>query len=177
MISLGFLCFAALAADPTATPKGDAKAKAEGKGKDRKGKAEAAKSASPGMLGGIPLPIGQEVKGLVLPDFDTQGRMRARFEAGTAKRIDAERVQFTGLKMTTFTPENTPDLNIDMPDATLDLNTRVISSTARTTVARTDFNISGDTMRFDTIGRTGTLVGNVKMTITDTSELTGKGGQ
>lgn len=176
IIIVGFVGYAALAADPTAAPK-DAKAKNEGKGKDRKAKQEASKAGSPGMLGGIPLPIGQEVKGLVLPDFDTQGRMRARFEAGTAKRIDAERVHFTGLKMMTFTLESAPDLNIDMPDATLNLNTRVITSTARTTVARTDFSISGDTMQFDTVGRTGTLVGNVKMVITDTSELTGKAGE
>ena len=127
------------------------------------------------MPGGIPLPVGQEVKGLVLPDYDTEGRLRARFEAGTAKRLDAERIQFTGLKMTTFKPEAAaPDLHIDMPDATLELSTRVISSSARTTVTRTDFSISGDTMKFDTIGRTGTLVGNVKMVITDTSGLTGK---
>jgi len=163
IVSLAFLCFGAVAADPKSSPKADSKAK------KAEAKAEKEKAKGPAMLGGIPLPIGQEVKGLVLPDYDTQGRLRARFEAGTAKRIDAERVQFAGLKMTTFTPENVTDLNVEMPEATLDLNTRVISSSARTSVARTDFIISGDTMKFDTVGRTGTLVGNVKMVINDTS--------
>jgi hypothetical protein len=168
-ITLAILCSVAFAADPKPSPKGgDAKPRG-----GRKAKAEAT-AKSGGMLSGVPLPIGQEAKGLVLPDYDTEGRLRAKFEAATAKRIDAERIQFTGLKMVTYTPESTPDLEIDMPDSTLDLNTRVITSNQRTTVARADFNITGDTMKFDTIERKGTLVGNVKMVITDSSNLTGK---
>lgn len=122
-------------------------------------------------LANIPLPIGQEAKGLVLPDFDLEGHMRARFEAITAKRTDADHLELKGLKMTTFTAKNATELKIDMPVSTLDLNTRVITSHQRTTVTRADFHIAGDTMRFDTIARKGTLVGNVKMVITDQSDL------
>jgi hypothetical protein len=132
-------------------------------------KPEATPKSSP-SLANIPLPVGQEAKGLVLPDFDIEGHMRARFEAITAKRIDQEHLQFHGLRMTTFTPENTPELLIDMPLSTLDLTTRVITSQQRTTVTRADFNIAGDSMKFDTIARKGTLLGNVKMVITDQSD-------
>ena len=40
-------------------------------------------TASPGeqSLTNIPLPIGHEAKGLVLPDFDLEGHLRGRFEA------------------------------------------------------------------------------------------------
>ena len=143
--------------------------------KEKAGKREGKKRAA--APAGIPLPIGQEAKGLVLPDFDAEGNLRARFEAGTAKRIDADRILFTSLKMTTFTPENTPDLSIDMPESTLHMGTRVISSERRTTITRTDFSISGDKMTFDTNSRQGTLVGNVKMVITDTSSLVDKPGE
>ncbi|MGI9089051.1 MAG: hypothetical protein ACR2HH_15125 [Chthoniobacterales bacterium] len=122
-------------------------------------------------LANIPLPIGQEAKGLVLPDIDLEGHMRARFEAAVAKRIDADHLAFQGLKMTTFTVQNIPELTIDMPVSKLDLNNRVLTSSARTTVTRADFQIAGDRMNFDTIARKGTLVGNVKMVITDQSEL------
>lgn len=150
----GLLGSAAIAADPEASPKAsDGKAKPSG------------------SLTSIPLPIGQEAKGLVLPDFDLNGHLRARFEAGAAKRIAAEQIEFKGLKVTTFTPENATDLSIDMPLSTLDLTTRVITSHDRSTVKRADFDISGDTMKFDTIGRKGTLVGNVKMVITGQTEL------
>jgi len=136
-------------------------------------------SASPGeqSLTNIPLPIGHEAKGLVLPDFDGEGHLRARFEAGTAHRIDEGHVGFQHLKITTYTPESQPDLRIDMQTSVLDLKTRILSSQQRTTIQRTDFNIVGDSVQFDTNTKTGRLIGNVKMVITDRSHLAGKTSQ
>lgn len=150
LLTLGILCYAALAAEPESSPK---------------------PTKSPPSLTSIPLPIGQEAKGLVLPDFNTEGHLRARFEAGTAKRVDAEHIQFKSLKMTTFTELNSTDMQIEMPVSTLDLNTRILTSHERTTVKRADFHIAGDSMNFDTVSRKGTLTGNVKMVITDQSDL------
>src|SRR5438034_4230191 len=125
-------------------------------------------------LTNIPLPIGHEAKGLVLPDFDPDGHLRGRFEAGTAHRIDQEHIGFQRLKIMTYTPESQPDLQIDMNTSVLDLKTRVLSSQERTTIQRSDFNIAGDSVQFDTNSRTGRLIGNVKMVITDKSNLTAK---
>ncbi|MDQ6622741.1 MAG: hypothetical protein M3Y86_04555 [Verrucomicrobiota bacterium] len=149
LVSLLFLGGALYAAEQSPSPTGTPK-----------------KRPSPASLTNIPLPVGQQAKGLVLPDFDMEGHMRARFEAGTARRIDTEHMEFTALKMITYTPQNTTDMLIEMPTSTMDLTSRVIQSHARTTVKRSDFTISGDTMRFDTIARQGTLVGNVKMILT-----------
>jgi hypothetical protein len=146
--------------------------------KSRKGKprGKAVPSASPGeqSLTNIPLPIGHEAKGLVLPDFDADGHLRGKFEAGTAHRIDEGHVGFEQLKIITFTPEDQQDLRIDMSTSVLDLKTRILSSKTRTTIQRADFNIAGDSVEFDTNSRTGRLVGNVKMVITDKSHLTAK---
>jgi hypothetical protein len=151
---------------------------ASGQSKGRKGKARAktAPSASPveQSLTNIPLPIGHEAKGLVLPDFDGEGHLRGKFEAGTAHRIDQEHVGFEHLKITTYTPEDQPDLKIDMSTSVLNLKTRVLSSKERTAIQRADFNIAGDSVEFDTNSRTGRLIGNVKMVITDKSRLTAK---
>ena len=151
---------------------------ASGQSKGYKGKvrAKAAPSASPGeqSLTNIPLPIGHEAKGLVLPDFDGEGHLRGKFEAGTAHRIDQEHIGFEHLKITTYTPEDQPDLKIDMSTSVLDLKTRILSSKERTTIRRADFNIAGNSVEFDTNSRTGRLVGNVKMVITDKSRLTAK---
>ena len=100
--------------------------------------------------------------------------MRGKFEAGIAHRIDKEHVGFEQLKITTYTPEDQQDLRIDMSTSVLDLKTRILSSKARTIVQRADFNIAGDSVQFDTNSRTGRLVGNVKMVITDKSHLTAK---
>jgi hypothetical protein len=146
---------------------------AQAKGHKKK---QARATVTPGeqSLTNIPLPIGHEAKGLVLPDFDGEGHLRGRFEAGTARRIDQEHVGFQHLKITTYTPESQPDLQIDMYTSVLDLKTRILSSQERTTIQRADFNIVGDSVQFDTNTKTGRLVGNVKMVITDKSHLTGK---
>jgi hypothetical protein len=148
----------------------------QSKGRKKRTRAGATPSASPGeqSLTNIPLPIGHEAKGLVLPDFDSDGRLKGRFEAGTAHRIDEEHIGFQHLKITTYTPESQPDLQIDMHTSVLDLKTRILSSQERTTIQRSDFNIAGDSVQFDTNSKTGRLIGNVKMVITDKSHLTAK---
>jgi len=146
------------------------------KGRKKKPGTSPTAGGSPGeqSLTNIPLPIGHEAKGLVLPDFDSDGRLRGKFEAGTAHRIDQEHVGFQHLKITTYTPQSQPDLQIDMKTSVLDLKTRILSSQERTTIQRSDFNIAGDSVQFDTNSKTGRLSGNIKMVITDKSHLTGK---
>jgi hypothetical protein len=148
----------------------------QSKGRKKRPRTSATAGGSPGeqSLTNIPLPIGHEAKGLVLPDFDVDGRLRGKFEAGTAHRIDQEHVGFQQLKITTYTPESQPDLRIDMNTSVLDLKTRILSSQERTTIQRSDFNIAGDSVQFDTNSKTGRLSGNVKMVITDKSHLTAK---
>jgi hypothetical protein len=148
---------------------------AESKGQKKKqARAVRPRGSSEQSLTNIPLPIGHEAKGLVLPDFDGEGHLRGKFEAGTARRIDQQHLGFQHLKITTYTPESQPDLQIDMQTSVLDLKTRVLSSQERTTIQRADFNIAGDSVQFDTNTRTGRLIGNVKMVITDRSHLRGK---
>jgi len=149
---------------------------AQSKGRKGKPRGKTGSSSSTGeqSLTNIPLPIGHEAKGLVLPDFDGEGHLRGKFEAGTARRIDEEHVGFEQLKILTYTPEDQQDLRIDMSTSVLDLKTRILSSKTRTTIQRADFNIAGDSVEFDTNSRTGRLIGNVKMVITDKSHLTAK---
>src|SRR6187401_3374590 len=106
---------------------------AQSKGRKGKPRGKAGSSSSTGeqSLTNIPLPIGHEAKGLVLPDFDGDGHMRGKFEAGIAHRIDEEHVGFEQLKITTYTPEDQQDLRIDMSTSVLDLKTRILSSKAR----------------------------------------------
>jgi hypothetical protein len=162
LISMVFVAGPALAKSKTTRPKRNVPS--------------ASPSVSPGeqSLTNIPLAVGHEAKGLVLPDFDLEGHLRGRFEAGSARRIDEEHVGFRSLKITTYTQENRPDLTIEMNDSVLDLKTRILSSQERTTIKRADFNIAGDSVQFDTNTRTGKLIGNVKMVITDQSHFTGQ---
>ena len=124
-------------------------------------------------LKNIPLTVGHEAKGLVLPNYDLQGHLLGRFEADTAARIDQNHVHFTNLKMVTYNRQEKPEFNVDMTDATLNLETRVIDSKRRTMVKRADFEIAGDTMVFNTLTHQGTMAGNVRMTIFNQKEIGG----
>jgi hypothetical protein len=142
----------------------------------KRGKNKAQSSASPSATAEegsqVPLPIGHEAKGLVLPDIDENGHVRGRFTAGTARRVDANHMELRDLTITTFTDDDQVDLNIVMTDSVLDLSTHELSSNQRTTIKRSDFEIVGDHARFDTAARHGTLTGNVKMVITDAAKFT-----
>jgi hypothetical protein len=96
-------------------------------------------------LKNIPLTVGHEAKGWSCP-ISISGASLGRFEADSAARIDENHVHFTNLKMLTFNKQQKPDFNVNMTDATLNLETRVIDSKRRTMIKRTDFEIAGDTM-------------------------------
>ena len=166
-----FFCSLLILVLPIALPFESAfAAKPKGK-KEKKLSETATPSPSEQNLTNIPLPIGHEAKGLVLPDFDLEGHLRGKFEAVSATRLDEVHIGFHSLKITTYTPENKPDLTIDLSEAVLNLKTRILSSKERTTIQRADFNIAGDSVEFDTNTRTGKLLGNVKMVITSQSQL------
>jgi len=154
----------ALIADPAGA--------AKPKGKKQKNLSETPSAApSDQNLANIPLPIGHEAKGLVLPDFDLQGHLRGRFEAESAKRLDEVHIGFHALNIITYTAENQPDLTIELSESILNMKTRILSSNERSMIKRSDFNIVGDSVEFDTNSRVGKLVGNVKMVITTQSKL------
>jgi hypothetical protein len=143
-----------------------------GQGKDAKEeKRTKAEKNGKESLESVPIPIGHEAKGVTLPDYDLEGHIRGRFVAGVAKRIDENHVQLRDLKMKTYTAEEKPDLEIETADSVLDLKTRVLSSQQRTTVKRADFQITGNTMEFNTSTREGTLAGDVKMVLNGRSHL------
>src|ERR1700730_9164341 len=154
-----------------AGPAGAAKPKA----KKEKNPSASPSATAPGeqSLTNIPLPIGHEAKGLVLPDFDLQGHLRGRFEAKSAKRLDEVHIGFHTLKITTYTPENKSDLTIELSESILNMKTRILTSNERTFIKRADFNSAGDSVEFDTNTRIGRMVGHVKMVITNQSQLLG----
>jgi len=122
----------------------------------------------------VPIATGHDAKGLVLPDFDMLGRMRGKLEAGITKRLDDENIEFQGVKFTTFVPDTEkPDLEILMKTSVFNLKTQVLTSQVRTTVKRSDFEIAGDTMKFEMISRQGTLAGNVKMIVRGKARTSG----
>ena len=157
---------AALAGEKIARPEVEAKSKPRARPRPEEG------------VTNIPIAAGHDAKGLVLPDFDHKGHLRGKLEAGVTKRLDDEHVEFRGVKFTTFVPESeTPDLEITMNTSVFNLKTQVLNSSERTTVKRSDFEITGDKMQFEMLTRKGTLTGNVKMVVRGKSRVPGNEGE
>ena len=90
---LVLLSFAALAEEKTPKPEAETKSKQKARPKPEEG------------VTNVPIVAGHDARGLVLPDFDIQGRLRGKLEAGVTRRLDEENVEFKGMKFTTFLPE------------------------------------------------------------------------
>lgn len=120
----------------------------------------------------IPVPPGQTVKGIKIPYFDLQGKLRMQFFADEAFRVDDEHVKMARLKVELIGEEGAgEDLMIDLPASELDLKTQIISSSDPVKLSRSDFMLEGETMEFDTRTRKGVLRGKVRMQIFDRSKL------
>jgi hypothetical protein len=152
---------------------------------DKASKAEAGATSKPKArpdrtegLTDIPIAAGHDAKGLVLPDFDLKGHLRGKLEAGLTRRLDDEHVEFRDVKFTSFIPETeTPDIEVIMSSSVFNLKTQIFNSSERTTVKRSDFEITGDRMQFEMLTRKGTLDGNVKMVVRGKARASGNEGE
>ena len=114
----------------------------------------------------VPITEGHDARGLVLPEYDSKGRLRGRLQAGVTRRLDDQNIEFEGVKFITYVPETeTPNLDITVNKAVFNLKTQVLTSSVRSTVKRADFEASGDSMKFEMLTRQSTLEGNVKMIV------------
>ncbi len=118
----------------------------------------------------IPLPVNQDAKTLVIPVYNTDGKLQMNFEIGMARRIDAEQMRMSKATVETYGDDGQRDLRIVLPQSMFNLETRVVTSDGKVTIERTDFRLTGTGLNFNTQTRTGTLTGDIKMEIYDRSE-------
>jgi lipopolysaccharide export system protein LptC len=104
------------------------------------------------------------------------------FRIGVGTRVDDENVKMTDLKIETFDEDGQPEMTIDLPSSQMNLSSRIIAGEESVTIKRSDFQLTGKTMEFNTETKQGWIKGDVKMIIYDLSEKSGtteskKGGQ
>ena len=112
----------------------------------------------------IPIPINHSAQGVCFPIW-TGGKLQMRYNMEIAYRVDAEQLRLTELKLETFDENGKPEMVIDMPQSMLNLQTRIITSADPVTIRRTDLELVGQNMTFDTQTRQGKLVGPVRVLI------------
>jgi len=176
----GLLSFGGVLAAPADAEKEARKeAKREARDASKEAKAEAKKdgAARAGNSAGeskmmLPIPPGHDSKGLKVPYYDDQGALQMTFTIGVASRLDENRVKMNELQIETFAGDGSREMLIDLPKSLLDLSTRIITTNEGVTIRRSDFEITGQTMEFNTKTKEGRLSGRVRMLLYDLEEPT-----
>lgn len=153
-------------------------AKKEEKPKEQKEKKEKTSSKKkkdkegdgPDSKMSLPILKGHDAFGLKIPYLDAEGKLQMVFNVGRASRVNENHVQMADLQVETFDDQGASEMTIDLPSSILDLNTRVITTDSHVTIRRSDFEITGRTMEFDTKTKHGKLGGSVRMLIYDIEE-------
>jgi len=131
---------------------------------DKKSKTDPAANAGPAKLS-VPVPPGHDAKGLVIPYRDQNGVMQMRFTMDLGSRINEEQMAMKKLIIETFDATGNGEMTIDLPQSMLNLSTRVISTESGVMIKRSDFELSGQKMEFNTETRAGRVAGKVRMLI------------
>ena len=121
----------------------------------------------------LPIPKGQPQKGVKVPLYGANGKLKMNFEIGIGTYIDEEHVKLERLRVETFRDDGSPELDMDLPDAVYNKKTKIISSQTRVVIKRSDFEVTGNTMAFNIETREGILGGGVKMILTNLGETAG----
>jgi hypothetical protein len=113
----------------------------------------------------VPVPIGIPVNGIKIPYHNSVGKLTTLLEAATALKNDEANVQFTNLKLEVL-DDNDRKLFVELPQAFLNLETRILTGDKTVKIRREDFTITGDCIEFNTMTRYGTVKGNIHMVLT-----------
>lgn len=108
----------------------------------------------------LPVPVGEPVKGIKIPQYDEKGKMTLCLTADTAKKLNEHQVELGKLKVQ-FAEKEDQEIIVEIPHSILDLETKILTADTETTIHRPDFEIIGESAVFDTLARQGTFKGHV----------------
>jgi len=120
----------------------------------------------------IPIPINHEAMGVRIPVYNPEGTLQMIFESEVAFRVDAQQLRLTQLKIETYDDDGKSEMSIDMPNSLFNLKTYILSSADPVTIRRTDMELTGSNMTFDTQTRQGKFTGPVRMLIYNLNNAT-----
>ncbi|MFV0415701.1 MAG: hypothetical protein ACK5NG_04975 [Chthoniobacterales bacterium] len=112
----------------------------------------------------IPVPIGEDVVGLQVPFYGDDGQLQMTFAADIARKIDDENLDIEKLDIETYDEEQRK-MDITMPKARLNLESRTLSGKSGVVIQRDDFKLSGNELLFHIKDRSGVITGNIEMLI------------
>ena len=127
-----------------------------------KKQAEKAQAADDGF--DVPVPLGIPVKGIKIPHRNEAGKLVMTIEAEVATKLDEQHVDMQNMKIESFDDEG-KKINIELPHSTFNLETRILTGDQHALIRREDFEITGDSVEFNTKTRYAILRGKIRMVI------------
>lgn len=128
-----------------------------------------------GAMGSL-IPEGMKNRKVRIPGFE-DGRATSLITADVMTRVDPQHLFAEGMTIKIFGADPKEDVRVDLKTATYQMESKVLSSQERSRVSRSDFQLEGDTMVFDTTTSQGKMVGRVQMIIYDTNQFSSKPAQ
>lgn len=116
------------------------------------------------------MPAGLKNVGVTIPGF-TKGKPSSLVLADSVTRIDENRLMAENMTIQMFAEDPRENVTVDLKSATYHMTNQVLRSATRSKVTRSDFELEGDSLVFDTMTSQGKMVGNVRMVIYDASML------
>lgn len=129
-----------------------------------------AASAANGEKMDLPVPVGEPIKGIKIPQYDEQGKLTMNLVADTALKLDERQVEFKNLKIQ-FSDKEEKEIVVEIPHSILDMETKILTADTRTVIRREDFDIVGEKAEFDTMARTGKFKGPVHASFRNTAPI------
>jgi hypothetical protein len=149
-----------------------APAKADSKAAKGTAAAQAVPAAGQGLGAfGKVLPLGEKNLDVKIPAFK-DGVPSSTVRADTMVRLDDENMELEGMVIRLYGQTHDEDVNIRLVTALYHMPSQILSSNKRSRVSRSDFDLQGDSMVFDTRTGQGKMTGNVRMVIYDSESLT-----
>jgi hypothetical protein len=112
----------------------------------------------------VPVPLGIPVKGIKIPHRNEAGKLVMTIEAEVATKLDDRHVDMQNMKIESFDEEG-KKINIELPHSVFDLETRMLTGDQHALIRREDFEITGDSVEFNTKTRYAVLRGKIRMVI------------
>jgi hypothetical protein len=116
----------------------------------------------------VPMPLNMPVKGIKIPHRNEEGKLIMTIEAEVATKLDEQHVEMENMKVESF-DEDGKKINIELPHSIFDLETRILTGDRHAYIHREDFEVTGDSVEFNTKTRHAVLRGKIRMVIQSSS--------
>ncbi len=118
------------------------------------------------------IPEGKRNLKVRIPGFEATGRLSSMVNAAAMTRVNGQEMFSENMKIELFSKDGPKEnMRIDLLTSTYHMDNKLLTSNERSRVSRSDFQMEGDSMEYDTVNSQGRMTGHVEVIIFDTASF------